>query len=244
MSLKYALVTGGSRGIGRAVALKLAGMGYHILVNYRAAKEAAEETCIEVKSLGMNAEALQFDVCNADEVNDAIKTWLLNNKEARIEVLVNNAGIRKDGLMVWMSDDDWNDVLGTSLDGFFFVTRALLEHMLRNKYGRIVNIASLSGLKGMPGQVNYSAAKGAVIGATKALAQEVARKQVTVNAVAPGFIRTDMTADIDENEHKSMIPMRRFGTPEEVANVVGFLASPESSYVTGEVISINGGLYS
>lgn len=244
MSLKYALVTGGSRGIGRAVALKLAGMGYHILVNYRSAKEAAEETCNEVKAMGMMAEALQFDVCNGDEVNESLKLWLANNKEARIEVLVNNAGIRKDGLMVWMSNEDWKEVLGTSLDGFFFVTRALLEHMLRNKYGRIVNIASLSGLKGMPGQVNYSAAKGAVIGATKALAQEVARKQVTVNAVAPGFIRTDMTADIDENEHKAIIPMRRFGTPEEVANVVGFLASPEASYVTGEVISINGGLYS
>jgi len=142
-----------------------------------------------------------------------------------------------------MTDEDWSSVLNTSLNGFFYTTRFLMEHMIRNKYGRIINMASLSGIKGMPGQVNYSAAKAALIGATKALAQEVAKKKITVNAVAPGFIKTDMTADINEDDHKNIIPMKRFGTADEVAAAVGFFASPDSSYITGEVISVNGGLY-
>lgn len=237
------MVTGGSRGIGRAVALKMADMGYNLLINYRSNSDEAAETQRLVTEKGVDAALLQFDVCSADEVKDVLGKWMTENPDSRIEVLVNNAGIRKDGLMVWMTDEDWRSVLNTTLDGFFFVTRFLLEHMIRNKYGRIINMASLSGLKGMPGQVNYSAAKAAVIGATKALAQEVAKKKITVNAVAPGFIRTDMTADISEDDHKAIIPMKRFGTAEEVAEAVGFFASPGASYITGDVISVNGGLY-
>lgn len=241
--MKYALITGGSRGIGRAVALKLAVMGYDLLINYRADLAAAEETKKQAEDIGSRAEVIQFDVCNKVEVEEKLGNWIKANENARIEVLVNNAGIRKDALMVFMTDEDWSSVLNTSLNGFFYTTRFLMEHMIRNKYGRIINMASLSGLKGMPGQVNYSAAKAALIGATKALAQEVAKKKITVNAVAPGFIKTDMTADINEDDHKNIIPMKRFGTADEVAAAVGFFASPESSYITGEVISVNGGLY-
>jgi 3-oxoacyl-[acyl-carrier protein] reductase len=159
-------------------------------------------------------------------------------------VLVNNAGIRQDALMIWMTDEQWRNVLGSSLDAFYYVTRHIISGMLANRYGRIVNVVSLSGLKGMAGQTNYSAAKAGVIGATKALAQEVARRGVTVNAVAPGFIRTDMTGDLNETELKPLIPMKRFGEPEEVADAVVFLASSKAAYITGEVLSINGGLYS
>jgi 3-oxoacyl-[acyl-carrier protein] reductase len=165
-------------------------------------------------------------------------------KEDHIEVLVNNAGIKDDVLMMWMKDEQWENVMRTNLDSFFYVTRQVLNDMLMKRYGRIINIVSLSGLKGLPGQTNYSAAKGAVIAATKALAQEVGRRGITVNAVAPGFIKTDMTENISEKEMKALIPVNRFGTPEEVARLVGFLVSPESSYITGQVISINGGMYS
>ena len=176
-------------------------------------------------------------------IADALGEWNARHPDEYIEVLVNNAGIRKDNLMLWMTGEEWSKVLDISLNGFFYVTQPLLKNMLVKRYGRIINIVSLSGIQGMAGQANYSAAKGGVIAATKALAQEVAKKKVTVNAVAPGFIRTDMTEGIDENEWKKHIPAGRFGTPEEVAELVGFLASPASSYITGEVISINGGLY-
>ena len=166
------------------------------------------------------------------------------NKDKTIEVLVNNAGIREDALMMWMKDEQWDRVIDTSLGGFFYVTRIVVNSMLLKKYGRIINIVSLSGLKGLPGQTNYSAAKAGVIGATKALAQEIGRRGITVNAVAPGFIKTEMTEDLNENELKSLIPLKRFGLPEEVAHAVGFLASSEAAYITAEVISVNGGLYS
>lgn len=242
--MKCALVTGGSRGIGRAICVKLANMGYHIVINYKGNLEAANETLALVRATGSDGELLQFDVANKEEILRLLGGWIETNNEKYIEVLVNNAGIKDDGLMMWMKDEQWENVIATSLGGFFYVTRVVLNSMLLKKYGRIVNVVSLSGLKGLPGQVNYSAAKAGVIGATKALAQEVGRRGITVNAVAPGFIKTDMTEGLDEKELKSMIPVKRFGTAEEVAHAVGFLASPQAGYITAEVLSINGGLYS
>jgi len=242
--MKCALVTGGSRGIGRAVCYKVAEMGYYVLVNYKSNEQEAQKTLAQIKQNGGDGELLKFDVGNKDDINQILNNWIETNTEKYIEVLVNNAGIKDDVLMMWMKDEQWDNVLKTSLDAFFYVTRLVLNSMLMKKYGRIVNVVSLSGLKGLPGQVNYSAAKAGVIGATKALAQEVARRGITVNAVAPGFIATDMTEGLDEKELRSMIPVKRFGTPEEVAHAVGFLASAGAAYITGEVISINGGLYS
>jgi len=242
---KHALVTGGSRGIGKAVCIQLAkDTDYHVLINYNSNKLEALNTLKEVKSVGGNGEILQFNVVNVDEVKSVLDAWNERNKDAVIEVLVNNAGITKDGLFMWMPQNDWQDVINTSLNGFFNVTNYLIQKLLVNRYGRIINMVSVSGLKGTPGQTNYSAAKGAVIAATKALAQEVAKRNITVNAVAPGFIKTDMTSELDEKKLKKMIPVNRFGTAEEVAHVVSFLASNKASYITGEIININGGIYS
>ncbi|MGL4909112.1 MAG: 3-oxoacyl-ACP reductase FabG [Bacteroidales bacterium] len=241
--MKYALVTGSSRGIGRACCIKLAEMGYNILVNYLGNESAAKETQKLVEAIGVSAELLRFDVANGEEVDTVLNDWLAKNKEKQISVLVNNAGVRKDNLMFWMSNIEWNSVLKTSLDGTFYVTRALIKFMLANKFGRIINIVSLSGIKGMPGQTNYSAAKAGVIGMTKALAQECAKKRVTVNAIAPGFIETDMTEGLNQKELSKLVPIGRFGTAKEVAELMGFLASDSAAYITGEVISINGGLY-
>lgn len=241
--MKFALVTGASRGIGRAISIKLAELGYHILINFRSNEEEALKTAELVQQKNVTAELLKFDVSSKDDVDFVLGSWIENNKEKTIEVLVNNAGIRDDALMIWMTDEQWKKVLGSSLDAFYFVTRHVINGMLANRYGRIVSVVSLSGIKGMPGQTNYSAAKAGVIGATKALAQEVARRGVTVNAVAPGFIRTDMTQDLNEAELKQLVPMRRFGEPDEVAEAVVFLASGKASYITGTVLSINGGLY-
>ena len=243
--IKCALVTGGSRGIGKAVCAKMAAMGYYVLINYKSNGEEASKTLEQVRANGSDGELLQFDVAKKESIVEVLGQWMEKNQEGKyIEVLVNNAGIKDDALMMWMTDNQWDNVLQTSLDGFFYVTRLVLNGMLHKRYGRIINIVSLSGLKGLPGQVNYSAAKGGVIGATKALAQEVGRRGVTVNAVAPGFIKTDMLDGLNEKEMQAMIPVKRFGLPEEVANLVGFLASPDSAYITAEVISINGGLYS
>jgi 3-oxoacyl-[acyl-carrier protein] reductase len=240
---RYALVTGGSRGIGRAICLKLAELGYPVIINYKSGEEEAKATMQMILEKGGEAELLQFDVRSKEEIERSLDKWAAAQADSYIACLVNNAGIRKDNLLVFMSDDDWKDVVETNLFGYFYITRKLVKDMMVNKYGRIVNIVSLSGIKGLPGQTNYSAAKAGVIGATKALAQEVGKKNITVNAVAPGFIRTEMTKDLDEGQHKVLIPLNRFGEPEEVAEVVAFLASSKASYITGEVINVNGGLY-
>jgi len=241
--MKYALVTGGSRGIGRAICIDLAANGFPVVVNYASNEAAALETKRIIEEAGGVAELLPFNVADGAAVDAALEEWSERHPDDHIHILVNNAGIRLDTMLVFMSDSQWKDVLDISLNGFFFVTRRVLKMMLVKRNGRIINVVSLSGLKGLPGQTNYSAAKAAVIGATKALAQEVAPRKVTVNAVAPGFITTDMTKDLDEATLKKTIPLGRFGQPDEVAALVNFLASDAASYITGEVISINGGLY-
>lgn len=240
--MRYALVTGGSRGIGRAICIKLAAMGYPVVINYLGNQEAAEATKSAIEQMGGTAQLLRFDISNPQAIEEAIEMWENSHSNDYIAVLVNNAGIRRDNLMVFMQNSEWHNVIDTTLNGFFYTTRRVLKGMMTKRFGRIINITSLSGLKGMPGQCNYSAAKAALIGATKALAQEVAPRKVTVNAVAPGFIESDMTKELPKEELAKMVPMKRFGKPEEVASLVGFLAGEESSYITGEVISINGGL--
>lgn len=241
--MNYALITGGSRGIGAAICKRLASQGLGIIINYHSNEAAAREVANDIENAGGTAELLPFDVTCEESVDSALELWEESHSGDRITVLVNNAGIREDNLMIFMQSEQWHKVINTTLDGFFYVTRRVLKGMLTKRFGRIINIASLSGLKGLPGQANYSAAKAALIGATKALAQEVAPRKVTVNAVAPGFIRSDMTKGLNEDELKKLVPLGRFGEAEEVANLVAFLASPDSSYITGETISINGGLY-
>jgi 3-oxoacyl-[acyl-carrier protein] reductase len=243
--MNCALVTGASRGLGRALAVQLAkDHGLHILINYASNQAAAEETLVEIEGNGGSGELLHFNVQNKAEADEALNGWREKNEDKFIGVLVNNAGITRDGLFMWMPEKDWDDVLDISVKGLYNVTQNAIQQMLRKRSGRIVNIASVSGLKGVAGQVNYSAAKGAIIAATKSLAQEVAKRKITVNAVAPGFITSDMTKDLNEDELKQMIPMNRFGKAEEVAHLVSFLVSDKAAYITGEVININGGIYS
>jgi len=243
--MKCALITGGSRGIGKAICTQLAiDTDYHIIINYNSNEDAAKDTLKAVQEAGNTGEILPFNVSDGEQVKSQLDAWQDNNPDALIEVIINNAGITKDGLFMWMPQDDWQSVINTSLNGFFNVTNHLIQKLLRNRFGRIINIASVSGVKGTPGQTNYSAAKGAIVAATKALSQEVAKRNITVNAVAPGFIKSDMTADLDEKELKKLIPVNRFGEAQEVADLVSFLVSKKSSYITGEVVNINGGIYS
>lgn len=242
--MRYALVTGGSRGIGRAICVKLAEEGHYVIINYTSKQDEAENTLKMVREKGADGEIMKFDVANQADVDAVLGGWIEKNPEKTIEILVNNAGIRKDQLLMWMSNAEWNGVMDISLGGWYNVTRLIIKGMLVKKYGRVVSVVSLSGLKGLPGQTNYSAAKAAVIGATKALSQEVGRRGVTANCVAPGFIKTDMTEGINEKDYKQLIPLNRFGTSEEVADAVIFLASEKAAYITGQVLSINGGLYS
>lgn len=240
--MNYALVTGGSRGIGRAVCIKLASEGYHVLINYVSNEAQAQNTLDMIHQNGGEGSLLKFDVSNLQQTAEVLTQWKDTHKGEYISVLVNNAGIRKDNLLALMEENDWYKVVGITLNGFYNVTKQLIQPMMRKKFGRIINLASISGVIGLPGQMNYSASKGGIIAGTKALAKEVAPKGVTVNAIAPGFINTDMVEGLDIEALTKTIPAGRFGNPEEVADLVAFLASKKASYITGECIAITGGL--
>ncbi|MFC2425610.1 MAG: 3-oxoacyl-ACP reductase FabG [Bacteroidota bacterium] len=241
--MQYALVTGGSRGIGRAVCLKLAEMGYTVLINYNTNTAAAKQTKSLIEATGGKAELMAFDVADGEAADSVLTAWQENHPDDYIGVLVNNAGIRRDNTLVFMQNEEWHSVMDTTMNGFFYITRRVIKDMLIKRWGRVINIASLSGIKGMAGQTNYSAAKAALIGASKALALEAAPRKVTVNVVAPGFIDSDMTKDLPKDELKKLVPLGRFGSADEVADLVAFLASDKAAYITGEIISINGGIY-
>jgi 3-oxoacyl-[acyl-carrier protein] reductase len=235
-----ALVTGASRGIGKAIALELGGMGFEVWLNYAKNAEMAEAVAAEIRAKGGQARTLGFDVSDRAQIDAVLAPAV--EAAGGLDVLVNNAGITKDGLMMWMPPADWDAVMSVSLDGFFNVTKAVLPKMLERRKGRIVNLASVSGVIGTGGQVNYSAAKAGIIGATKALAKEVAKRGVVVNCVAPGFIDTDMIQGLPVKEIVKLIPTQTVGKPEDVAAVVGFLCSEKCQYVTGQVIGVNGGV--
>lgn len=243
--MSCALVSGGSKGLGRRIGLQLSkDHGFYILLNYSSDDEAAENALHEIRANGGDGELLKFDVSDKVNTESVVSAWIQKNPGREIQVLVNNAGITRDDLFIWMSEENWNEVIDVSLKGLYNVTQSVLNGMLNNKYGRIINISSVSGLTGRAGQTNYSAAKAGIIGATKALALEVAKMNITVNAVAPGFIKTEMTESYNRKDIIQLIPSARLGEPEEVAHLVSFLASEKASYITGEVININGGLYS
>jgi 3-oxoacyl-[acyl-carrier protein] reductase len=237
---EIALVTGGGRGIGRAISKELAAKGYYVIINYRSQKDAAEAALAEIKEAGGDGETVQFDVANGDETAAALKGLLERHKY--IKVLVNNAGITSDGLFPMTSRQGWESVIDTSLKGFYNVTKPVLRSMIRQKSGSIIAIASISGIIGNAGQVNYSAAKAGLIGACRALAKEMAKLGIRVNAVAPGLIETEMIKDLPLEAVIQHIPMGRVGKPEEVAKAVGFLCSDDASYITGQVLSVNGGM--
>lgn len=236
---KIALVIGGSRGIGRAIALKLATSGFTIWLTYKGNHEAAQKTKAEIESLGRDCELIPFDVSSFEETEAALGARLENLSP---DVLVYNSGISRDNLLMWMTKDEWGSVLSTNLNGFFNVTRAVVFAMLKAKRGRIVVVSSVSGQIGQAGQVNYSASKAGLIGAAKALAREVGRKNILVNVVAPGFIETEMTQKIPKEQILPLVPLNRLGSADDVASVVNFLCTEEHMYIHGQVIGINGGL--
>jgi len=241
---KTALVTGGSRGIGRAIALKLAKEGANVAVNYAGSAALANEVVEEIKQLGKDAIAIQCDVSNGDSVAEMIKETIAHF--GTLDILVNNAGITRDNLLMRMKESEWDDVINTNLKGVFHCTKAVSRQMMKQRKGRIINITSIVGVTGNPGQANYVAAKAGVIGLTKTTAKELAQRNITVNAVAPGFITTDMTDKLPEdvkNAMLSQIPLTKFGEPDDIANAVVFLASDESGYITGQTIHIDGGMY-
>lgn len=234
------LVTGASKGIGEATAIRLAEAGFDIWLNYLSDHESARRIQVQIEGLGRNCTLVPFDVSDIKECQEALAPLL--EKDTPFSI-VNNAGITRDSLFIWMQDDDWNKVINVNLSGFFNITRIILPFMLRKRRGRIINISSTSGETGVAGQVNYSAAKAGIIGATRSLAVEVAKRNILVNAVSPGFIETDMINDLPIEEICKKIPLGRIGKAQEVADVVAFLCSPGSSYITGQVISVNGGIY-
>lgn len=237
---RIALITGAGRGIGRAIAMALSKKGIFVYINYQTNEETARQTLASIQEAGGRGSCLAFDVADHQKTTAAIKKIISIHQ--RIDILVNNAGIRDDGLLAMMKPQSWSSVIDTTLMGFFNVTKPVVRSMLKHQYGRIVNISSASGLTGNAGQVNYSASRSGLIGATKALSREVARKNITVNAVAPGFIETDMLSGMDTREIIKTIPANRLGTPEEVAHAVVFLCSDEASYINGQVIGVNGGI--
>ncbi|MEW5858005.1 MAG: 3-oxoacyl-[acyl-carrier-protein] reductase [Cyanobacteriota bacterium] len=238
---QVAIVTGASRGIGRAIALELASAGANIAINYASSSGAAEEVVSEITAAGGSAIALQADVSKADQVDALLNTVM--EKWNRVDVLVNNAGITRDTLLLRMKPEDWQAVIDLNLTGVFLCTRAISKVMLKQRSGRIINISSVAGQMGNPGQANYSAAKAGVIGFTKTVAKELATRGITVNAVAPGFIATDMTSNLKSEEILKFIPLGRYGQPEEVAGLVRFLAAdPAAAYITGQTLNVDGGM--
>ncbi|MFP4167894.1 MAG: 3-oxoacyl-[acyl-carrier-protein] reductase [Desulfonatronovibrionaceae bacterium] len=239
-----AMVTGGSRGIGSAIAKKLAADGYMVYMTYVSKPELAREVCSEIEAAGGRSQAFELDISDADQVQKFFNREIKD--QVRLQVLVNNAGLTKDGLLVRMKRDQWEDVLRVNLSGTFYCLQQGAKIMMRQKYGRIINLSSVTAQAGNAGQANYTAAKAGIIGLTKSAAQELAPRNITVNAVAPGFVATDMTAALSEDlrgQYLDKIPVNRFGTPEDIAAAVSFLASPNSGYITGQVLGINGGMY-